>query len=183
MPRPITPSVNSCGSAVTQPSVMESPMKTTLAGVVSAALALRYLHRLGQSLLARSSTSGSGGGGRHGSDTIAVVDAAASAESAWTAPGADIRTDRNANASDLSNRAIAVCGFIYRPAFIQVVSSTNTVAIGSVAGPGNSMSTPDARFVIFSGFFDASASRNAPVTLRGTRSRWKVAPGQVKSSM
>src|SRR3984957_6805032 len=107
-----------------------SPMKTTFVGVVSAALALRYLHKLGQSLP----------GGRHGSDTIAVTGAA-------------------------------------------LVSSTNTVAIGSVAWPGNSMSIPDAVFVIFSGFFDTSASRNAPVTLRGTWSRWKVVPGQVKSSM
>src|ERR1700722_19813102 len=64
-----------------------------------------------------------------------------------------------------------------------VVSSTNTVAIGSIACFGNSTSILDALFVIFSGFFEASASRKPPTTLRGTRSRWKVPPGHLKSSM
>src|ERR1700733_502836 len=133
MPRPITPSVNSFGSPSTQLSVMESPMKTALVGVVKPALARRYLHKFGQSVFARSSlalkyaciggldescaklvggpgfsaasvactrSSGSGIGGRHGSDTIAVAAVVSvSAGSAWTALGADISADRNANAS------------------------------------------------------------------------------------
>src|SRR5882757_1669521 len=159
MPRPITPSGKSIGSPATQLSVMESPMKTTFVGVVNAPLAARYLHKFGQSLFARSSVE-SGSGGRHGSETIAVVGAvSAPSESAWTPLGAHISTNRNAGAS-------AVCCFINRLPFklaattfarLQVIAnldkhdssqprrsalvlSTKNVAIGSVAWPGNSMS-------------------------------------------
>src|SRR5882757_1938756 len=152
MPRPITPSGKSIGSPATQLSVMESPMKTTFVGVVNAALAARYLHKFGQSLFARSSVE-SGSGGRHGSETIAVVDAvSASAESAWTALGAHISTNRDAGKS-AACCLITACRFKLTAttiARLQVIAnldkhdssqprrgalvlSTKTVAIGSVA--------------------------------------------------
>ena len=63
------------------------------------------------------------------------------------------------------------------------VLSTRTVAIGSSAWPGRATSMPLAAFVILRGFRDLSASKYAPVTWRGTFSRWKLPSGQVKSSI
>ena len=55
-----------------------------------------------------------------------------------------------------------------------LVESTRTVAIGSSALPGSETSIPVPDFAILRGVWLWSASKYAPMTSRGTLSRWKL---------